>query len=108
MQAVRRGLNGKPLYRPANHRPDERVLNRLERLRENWRKQAGKNMGVESDVILPKGCYGTPAQAGPTTPAELAALMQDLPWRLEHFGQDLLGILKNNSVLTAPCGRSMI
>jgi ribonuclease D len=93
MQAVRRGLNGKPLYRPANHRPDERVLNRLERLR-NWRKQAGKNMGVESDVILPRDAMERLAQAGPTTPTELAAHMQDLPWRLEHFGPEMLGILK--------------
>ncbi len=93
LQAVRRGLNGKPLHRPANHRPDEHILNRLERLR-NWRKQAGKTMGVESDVILPRDAMERLAQAGPTNQQELAALMQDLPWRLEHFGTELLAILK--------------
>jgi ribonuclease D len=93
LQAVRRGLNGKPLYRPANHRPDERMMNRLERLRA-WRKQAGKNMGVESDVALPRDAMEHLAQAGPTTQEELEALMPDLPWRLEHFGPELLAALK--------------
>jgi ribonuclease D len=93
LQAVHRGLNGKPLHRPTNHRPDERILTRLERLR-NWRKLAGKNMGVESDVILPRDMMEHLAQAAPTNMEDLAAIMQDLPWRLEHFGPELLSTIK--------------
>jgi ribonuclease D len=93
LQAVQRGLNGKPLHRPASHRPEEHILNRLEHLR-NWRKQAGKTMGVESDVILPRDMMERLAQAGPTSMEDLSVIMQDLPWRLEHFGAELLNILK--------------
>jgi ribonuclease D len=93
LQAVQRGLNGKPLHRSTNHRPEERILNRLEYLR-NWRKQAGKTMGVESDVILPRDMMEHLAQVGPTCMEDLAVIMKDLPWRLEHFGPELLNILK--------------
>jgi len=89
LQAVGRGLSGKPLYRPSNHRPEEHMLNRLEHLR-NWRKQAGKELGVESDVILPRDTMEQLAQAGPGSLANLEILMKDLPWRLEHFGPDIL------------------
>ena len=91
--AVQRGLASKPLKRPANHnRPDDQTLNRLERLR-NWRKQTGKNLGVESDVILPRDMMERLAQNRPACIDDLALLMQDLPWRLEHFGPELLRIL---------------
>ena len=93
LQAVQRGLNGKPLHRSTNHRPEERILNRLEYLR-NWRKQAGKTMGVESDVILPRDMMEHLAQVDPTCMEDLAVIMKDLPWRLEHFGPELLNILK--------------
>ena len=93
LQAVQRGLNGKPIHRPANHRPEERILNRLEHLR-NWRKLTGKTMGVESDVILPRDMMERLAQVGPTCTEDLAVIMQYLPWRLEHFGPELLNILK--------------
>jgi len=93
LHAVRRGLNNKPLHRPANHRPDDRTLSRLEKLR-NWRKQTAKEMGVESDVVLPREAMERLAQAGPTNPEDLASLLQDLPWRLEHFGADILKALK--------------
>jgi ribonuclease D len=93
LQAVQRGLAGKPLHRPSNHRPDERILNRLEHLR-NWRKQTGKAWGVESDVILPRDTMEILAQTSPTGKDELAELMKDLPWRLDHFGAELLNLLK--------------
>lgn len=93
LQGVQRGLASKPLRRPTNHnRPDDQTLNSLERLR-NWRKQTGKNLGVESDVILPREMMERLAQNRPACIDDLALLMQDLPWRLEHFGPELLKIL---------------
>jgi ribonuclease D len=89
LQAVGRGMAGKPLYRPTNHRPEERMLNRLEHLR-NWRKQTGKALGVESDVILPRDTMEQLAQAGPSSMSNLEILMKDLPWRLEHFGPEIV------------------
>ncbi len=91
--AVQRGLANKPLRRaPNHHRPDDGTLTRLERLR-SWRKQAGKNLGVESDVILPRDTMERLAQDRPICLDDLAAVMQDLPWRLEHFADELLKIL---------------
>ncbi len=93
LQAVQRGLASKPLRRPHNHsRPDDHTLNRLERLRD-WRKQTGKSMGVESDVILPRDMMERLAQDRPVGFDDLANMMHDLPWRLEHFGQELLKVL---------------
>ena len=69
-------------------------MNRLEHLR-NWRKQAGKIIGVESDVILPRDMMEHLAQEGPTCMEDLTVIMQDLPWRLEHFGPEMLNILKS-------------
>jgi ribonuclease D len=93
LQAVQRGLAGKPLRRPPNHsRPDDHTLTRLERLRD-WRKQTGKSMGVESDIILPRDMMERLAQDHPAGFDDLASMMRALPWRLEHFGPELLKIL---------------
>jgi hypothetical protein len=33
------------------------------------------------------------AEKGPRTPAELAEVMEAAPWRLEHFGEQILEAL---------------
>ena len=94
LQAIRRGEQGEPIQYQHNHaRPPESVLRRLERLKE-WRKKAAAGMGVESDIILPRGHMAAIAEQGPHTAEELRALMADLPWRYRHFGDQILKTLR--------------
>jgi ribonuclease D len=89
LQAVRVGTMAQPLKRTHNPRPDDRYLLRLDRLK-NWRKKTGKEMGVESDVILPRDLMEQLSAAGPDNPQALAELMSEMPWRLARFGEEIL------------------
>ena len=93
LAAVERGIIGPPAYRPVNERPSELVLWRLETLR-NWRKMTAREMGVESDVVLPRDTLEIIAERGPRNMDELAVIMSELPWRLEHFGRMILEALR--------------
>lgn len=92
LRAVSRGLNSAPLYPPRVPRPDERYLARLESLR-NWRKAAAQKIGVASDVVLPRDLMVALAESGPQNPQELAYVLRDFPWRMEHFGAEILDAL---------------
>jgi ribonuclease D len=59
----------------------------------NWRKEAGRQMGVESDVILPREALQAIAENNPGSPEDLAAILQPFPWRLEHYGEQILQVL---------------
>ncbi len=94
LEAVEKGYEAGPLERPHNHtRPTEDFLFRLDALR-NWRKDMGQQMGVPSDVILPRDMLEQIAQASPQNLPELAELMGHLPWRLEKFGEQILDALE--------------
>ncbi|HEY9087352.1 MAG TPA: HRDC domain-containing protein, partial [Anaerolineaceae bacterium] len=88
-----RGLQGPPVYRPRHPHPDDAFLARLDALRE-WRKKTARGMQLESDVILPRDMLEELAQANPRTAAQLGEVMRDLPWRLEHFGEQILHVLQ--------------
>lgn len=89
LETVQRGRRAELVYPPRTPRPSEQFLNRLERLR-SWRKQAGLKMGVNSDVVLPRDLLFTLAGQNPRKMDELAAIMHDVPWRFEHFGDQIL------------------
>jgi len=90
LQALRCGQESEPIEPQHNHaRPPESVLRRLERLKQ-WRKKTAAGMGVESDIVLPRGHMAAIAEQGPRTLAELETLMSDLPWRFRHFGAEIL------------------
>lgn len=93
LKAVQIGLQSEAPRRPVHHRPDESFLARLDALR-NWRKLTGRELGVESDVVLPRDVMEVIAQANPKNRGELAQVMRDLPWRLDHFGQEILDVLR--------------
>lgn len=96
LTAIQRGLASPPYKKPPRQpRPDQRFLDRLNNLRE-WRKHTGAKMGLDSDVILPKDILETIAQADPRTHTDLAALMAKTPWRLEHFGNQILSVLQSD------------
>lgn len=93
LAAVQRGLQGPPVFRPRHPHPDDAYLARLDALRE-WRKKTARGLELESDVILPRDVLEEIAQINPRTLPQLTEVMRDLPWRLEHFGEQILTILR--------------
>jgi ribonuclease D len=89
IQAVRDGENAPPEFRPRNGRPEEAVLNRINTLRE-WRKETGQDMGVPSDVVLPKDVLNRIARGNPKNKQELEKFMQDVPYRYNRFGEEII------------------
>lgn len=94
LSAVERGIVGPPAYRPSTQRPSDEVIWRIEAMR-NWRKLTAREMGVESDVVLPREVMEVVALRNPRTLEELGNLMGDFPWRLNHFGRQILGALSH-------------
>jgi ribonuclease D len=92
LAAVRRGLQGRPVQPPRSPRPDEQFLERLEALR-RWRKGAAEKMGVKSDVVLPRDLMYALAESDPCSREDLEEAMGEAPWRLEHFGEEILEVL---------------
>ena len=93
LAAIQRGLNSPPLYPPRQRRPDESYLGRLEALKE-WRKRTARKMGVNSDVVLPRDILHTIAEENPRHAYHLGEIMQEVPWRLANFGDEILYLLK--------------
>lgn len=89
LEAVERGVVGPPAYRPPVPRHSDAVLGRLEALR-NWRKLTARDLGVESDVILPREMLELIAEKNPGSLEALSDVMADLPWRLDRFGRQIL------------------
>jgi ribonuclease D len=96
IQVVRRGLQAPPLQPPRNRKPDENYVYRLENLRQ-WRKTTAKDMGVKSDVILPRDLLTAIAEKNPRTYDDLQSIMEELPCRLKKFGDEILQVLYNHS-----------
>lgn len=92
LDAVERGVVGPPAYRPVSQRPSDAVLGRLESLR-NWRKITARELGVESDVILPREMVEMIAEDNPRSLEALGITMTDLPWRFNRFGEQILQVI---------------
>jgi ribonuclease D len=93
LSAVQRGLAARPVSLPRLERPDEQYILRLEKLRQ-WRKVTAQGMGVESDVVMPKDLLMDLAGRNPQTGEEIAAVLQDTPWRYRQFGREILRVLE--------------
>lgn len=94
MEAIERGQKASPVYPPRRQpRPTAAFLRRHEALRK-WRKDTGRQLGVESDIILPRDLMNRLVEANPRTLEELAKVMADYPWRLERFGEQILRIIQ--------------
>jgi len=89
LKAVAEGQSAPPLKRERTRRPDQAVLNRLSALHD-WRKEQGKKLQVESDVVLPRDFMEKIAVQNPADLTELKGLMKKIPWRFEHYGKDIL------------------
>lgn len=89
---VSRGLQARPIRPPRGARPTGAYLARVDALR-NWRKNQARRMGVNSDVVLPRDYLHTIARVAPEDLQALTGIMEPLPWRLEQFGEEILGLL---------------
>ena len=49
--------------------------------------------GLESDIILPKNWMQAIAEKDPHSIPELAALMPESPWRVKHYGEEILAAI---------------
>ena len=92
LAAIRRGLAAPLVERKQAETKNDAVLRRLEKLK-SWRKNAGLEMGVESDIILPKPYMSALAENPPKTVDELARVMKETPSRVEKYGAQILKVL---------------
>ncbi|HEY9121713.1 MAG TPA: HRDC domain-containing protein, partial [Brevefilum sp.] len=93
INAVQEGEKAPPENPPHNNRPKEAVLDRMDALRE-WRKLAGRDIGVPSDVILPKDVLNRIARENPKNVQSLQKVMEDVPYRYQHFAGEIMKTLK--------------
>jgi ribonuclease D len=93
LAAIRRGQRAPLVVRTHVGRPDDAFLARLDALK-LWRKRKAAGMGVESDVVLPRPILQALAERGPHNLEELAPVMESTPWRLEHYGLEILQVLR--------------
>lgn len=95
LQAVEKGQTA-PLAKPQQpERPDEAFLSRLDALK-NWRKNTARQMGVESDVVLPRQLMELIADRAPRSMAELSDMLAGSPWRMDRFGPQILNVVKGS------------
>jgi len=92
LHATRRGVDAPLVTREQVRRPTDAVLRRLEKLK-NWRKTTAREMGVESDVVLPKVYLNALSEKPPRIMSELEIALAESPWRFRHFGPQILKML---------------
>jgi len=92
LSAVRHGVSAPLVERKQIEAKNDAYLRRLEKLKV-WRKKVGIDMGVESDVILPKPYVSALAGNPPKNMDELALIMKETPSRVEIYGAQILKIL---------------
>ena len=93
LKAMEAGENALPPARQQRARPDPSMLLRLNALHD-WRKELGKKLKVESDVILPRDYMEKIAARNPRSLAELKNIMDMIPWRYQQYGKTILGIIQ--------------
>jgi ribonuclease D len=92
LAAIRRGVDAPLVMRKQVEAKNDAFLRRVEKLKV-WRKNLGLEIGVESDVILPKPYLSALAENPPKNAAELAVVMKDTPSRVEKYGMQILKVL---------------
>ena len=89
LAAVKKGLKSEPAYPPKVKKCELELKNRIEALK-IWRKKTAAEFKVESDVILPRELLIAIAEKKPSSINELSSIMENNPWRFEHFGSAIL------------------
>ena len=92
LSAIRRGVSAPLVERRQVEARNDAFLRRLEKLK-LWRKKVGLEMGVESDVILPKPYVSAIAENPPKDMDELTLIMKETPSRVATYGAQILKVL---------------
>jgi ribonuclease D len=92
LMAVQRGAEAPLVTREQVKRPNDAMLKRLDKLKK-WRKTVAEEVGVESDVILPKMYLNMLAENPPKNISELKTAMTKSPWRFSEYGLQILKLL---------------
>ena len=92
LAAIRRGVEAPLVERRQVEAKNDAFLRRMEKLK-LWRKKVGLEMGVESDIILPKPYLSLLAENPPKSEDDLALLMKDTPSRVVKYGEQILKTL---------------
>jgi ribonuclease D len=92
LAAIRRGVDAPLVERKQVDAKNDAFLRRMEKLK-IWRKKVGLEMGVESDIILPKPYLSLLAENPPMSEDDLAILMKDTPSRVVKYGAQILKTL---------------
>lgn len=93
LRAIQKGQEAPLVTRPQVERPSDAYLSRMDSLK-NWRKHVARKMEVESDVVLPRPLMENLAAEGPNDMKALSRSLVDSPWRMAHFGPQILKALK--------------
>jgi len=88
LEAVKRGTVAPLVEREQTRRPNEAMVKRLQKLKD-WRKKVAEEIGVESDIILPKIYLNKLAEHPPKSMPELASIMNGSPTRFEKYGEQI-------------------
>jgi ribonuclease D len=96
LAAIQEGQHSPPAHPPNHTRPHNSILDRIDSLRE-WRKHTGRDLGVPSDVVLPRDVLNRIAWANPADMAALQAQMTDVPYRYHQFGQAILSTITDRN-----------
>lgn len=92
LAAILRGVEAPLVERKQVEAKNDAFLRRMEKLKV-WRKKVGLEMGVESDIILPKPYLSLLAENPPNSEDDLAILMKDTPTRVVKYGAQILKTL---------------
>lgn len=92
LEATRRGAEAPLVKREQARRPGDAALKRLDKLK-TWRKHRAQEMGVESDIILPRVYLNTLAEKPLKSMQELQSIMADSPWRFHRYGAQIYRLL---------------
>ncbi|MDO9085574.1 MAG: HRDC domain-containing protein [Anaerolineaceae bacterium] len=74
------------------NRPDARFLQKYDALKQ-WRKRKAIELDVESDIILPKEHMEQLAHLKRSEILDVQKIMDNIPYRFERFGQEILSVL---------------
>ena len=92
LDAVQHGRTAPLVHSSDATRLPNSVLNRLQRLK-TWRKDKARELEVESDIVLPRTYLNAIAEKNPRSYRALAQVMDEAPWRVQHFGPEILKAL---------------
>ena len=92
LEAVKRGAVAPLVEREQVKRPSDKTLKRLEKLK-NWRKKVAQDLGVESDIVLPKIYLNSLAENPPKSLHELETIMRESPTRFKKYGEQIYRLL---------------